>query len=102
MNAIYVKKKYPLVDNDPWKITLYNNVISSFLFVPLMLIFGEGNKVLSSPQIWRANFWFLMTVAGALGVLISFATAAQIKYTSPLTHNISATAKVSDNTETIA
>eukprot|EP00188_Purpureofilum_apyrenoidigerum_P004801 Plantae.Rhodophyta-Purpureofilum_apyrenoidigerum.ctg5705.p1 GENE.Plantae.Rhodophyta-Purpureofilum_apyrenoidigerum.ctg5705~~Plantae.Rhodophyta-Purpureofilum_apyrenoidigerum.ctg5705.p1 ORF type:complete len:341 (-),score=82.07 Plantae.Rhodophyta-Purpureofilum_apyrenoidigerum.ctg5705:705-1727(-) len=98
MNAIYVKKKYPLVDNDPWKITLYNNVISSVLFIPLMIAFGEPMVVARSPKIYMSTFWFLMTIGGALGVLISFATAAQIKYTSPLTHNISATAKAAAQT----
>mmetsp|Transcript_2650 Transcript_2650/g.7975 ORF Transcript_2650/g.7975 Transcript_2650/m.7975 type:complete len:341 (+) Transcript_2650:87-1109(+) len=98
MNAIYVKKKYPLVDNDPWKITLYNNVISSVLFIPLMVAFGEPKVIASSAVVFSSTFWFLMTVGGALGVLISFATAAQIKYTSPLTHNISATAKAAAQT----
>ncbi|KAJ8901106.1 hypothetical protein NDN08_004966 [Rhodosorus marinus] len=98
MNAIYVKKKYPLVDNDPWKITLYNNFISSFLFFPIMFGFGEPKIVMQSPNIYRSEFWVLMTFGGALGVLISFATAAQIKYTSPLTHNISATAKAAAQT----
>ncbi len=39
-----------------------------------------------------------MTTSGVFGVLISFAAAAQVKYTSPLTHNVSATAKAAAQT----
>lgn len=98
MNAIYVKKKFVLVDNNPWKITLYNNTLASLLFIPLIVGSGEIFVILSSPLIRTLNFWCLMCLGGLLGVGISFATAAQIKYTSPLTHNVSATAKAAAQT----
>lgn len=93
MNSIFVKKKFSLVDNNPWKITLYNNVNASFLFLPLILFSGEIPVILNSPLTRTPHYWFLLGCSGLLGVSISFATAAQIKYTSPLTHNVSATAK---------
>jgi GDP-fucose transporter C1 len=40
----------------------------------------------------------MLCTSGILGILISFATATQIKYTSPLTHNVSATAKAAAQT----
>lgn len=98
MNAIYVKKKFPLVDNNPWKLTLYNNVNASLLFIPLIFIFGESQAILSSPNIVSAKFWSMMVAGGVFGICISFAVAAQIKYTSPLTHNVSATAKAAAQT----
>lgn len=98
MNAIYVKKKFALVDNNPWKITLYNNLNASVLFLPLILLGGEVPIILSSPLVRTVDFWGLMLFGGILGVGISFATAAQIKYTSPLTHNVSATAKAAAQT----
>jgi solute carrier family 35 (GDP-fucose transporter), member C1 len=98
MNAIYVKKKFALVDNNPWKITLYNNVNATLLFLPLIVLSGEVPIILESPTVRTLNFWLLMSVGGLLGVSISFATAAQIKYTSPLTHNVSATAKAAAQT----
>jgi solute carrier family 35 (GDP-fucose transporter), member C1 len=98
MNAIYVKKKFALVDNNPWKITLYNNLNATFMFLPLIVVSGELPTVLSSPLVRTVDFWLLMCVGGLLGVGISFATAAQIKYTSPLTHNVSATAKAAAQT----
>lgn len=93
MNSIYVKKKFALVDNNPWKITLYNNMNASFLFIPLILFSGELRTILTSDLTTKPYYWFLLFCSGLLGVSISFATAAQIKYTSPLTHNVSATAK---------
>lgn len=93
MNSIFVKKKFSLVDNDPWKITLYNNINASFLFLPLILFSGELSTLYNSPQTYTLMYWVLLFMTGLLGVMISFATAAQIKYTSPLTHNVSATAK---------
>jgi solute carrier family 35 (GDP-fucose transporter), member C1 len=98
MNAIYVKKKFALVDNSPWKITLYNNLNATFLFLPLIVLSGEVPIILESPMVRSSKFWALMTVGGMLGVSISFATAAQIKFTSPLTHNVSATAKAAAQT----
>ena len=38
-------------------------------------------------------FWSVMTMAGIFGFLIGIVTIAQISLTSPLTHNISGTAK---------
>lgn len=98
MNAIYVKKKFALVENNPWKITLYNNLNATMLFLPLILFTGEVPLLLASPATRTIHYWVLMIIGGLLGVCISFATAAQIKYTSPLTHNVSATAKAAAQT----
>lgn len=98
MNSIFVKKKFALVENNPWKITLYNNLNASFLFLPLILFSGELNYLVSSPDLRNPSYWGLLMLSGLLGVSISFATAAQIKYTSPLTHNVSATAKAAAQT----
>lgn len=98
MNAIFVKKKYALVDNNPWKITLYNNLNAVLLFPPLIYLSGDFSTLLNSPMLNSLTYWILLTISGLLGVMISFATAAQIKYTSPLTHNVSATAKAAAQT----
>lgn len=98
MNAIYVKKKFPLVDNNPWRLTLYNNINACVLFIPLIVYFDKPAQIWASPNIASAKFWGLMTAGGVFGICISFAVAAQIKYTSPLTHNVSATAKAAFQT----
>ena len=56
----------------------------------LSLVFPvyEYRSLLSS-----AYFWSMMTIAGVLGFLIGIVTVMQIQWTSPLTHNISGTAK---------
>merc|ERR1712048_1481358 len=62
------------------------------------VIFGELNAVMSFDQITDGEFWLRMTVAGLLGFAIGYVTGLQIKVTSPLTHNISGTAKAAAQT----
>ena len=54
--------------------------------------------MISFDQISDVEFWFRMTVAGLLGFAIGYVTGLQIKVTSPLTHNISGTAKAAAQT----
>ena len=42
LNSIYTKKVLPVVDNDHWKLTFYNNANACIMFIPLMLIFEIG------------------------------------------------------------
>ncbi|XP_046380436.1 GDP-fucose transporter 1-like [Haliotis rufescens] len=93
LNSIYVKKVLPLVDNNIWRITLYNNINASVLFLPLMLVTGEFKEVMSFPKIGDFHFWNMMIVSGIFGFAIGYVTGMQIQLTSPLTHNISGTAK---------
>lgn len=58
-----------------------------------MLLFGEHNEVISFPKIFDSYFWFAMTVSGVLGFSMGYVTSLQIQVTSPLTHNVSGTAK---------
>lgn len=91
--SIYTKKILPVVNNEVWLLSYYNNIYSAFLFIPLMLINGELHEVWVYSRISEVHFWLLMTVGGICGFAIGFCTALQIKVTSPLTHNISGTAK---------
>jgi GDP-fucose transporter C1 len=93
LNSIFTKKVLPVVDDNHWKLTFYNNVNASFLFIPLMLIF-EGDIIKgATKQLMSEAFWAAMSVAGFFGFSIGIVTVLQIKATSPLTHNISGTAK---------
>lgn len=93
LNSIYTKKMIPIVDNNSWKLCFYNNMNSTILFTPLILIL-ERNVIMEH---WKAFyspvFWTVMNAAGVFGFLIGIVTIAQISLTSPLTHNISGTAK---------
>ncbi|CAD5124254.1 DgyrCDS12551 [Dimorphilus gyrociliatus] len=93
LNAIYTKKFLAVVDENVWRLTLYNNVNACVLFLPLMILSGEVSKVIHFNQITSIYFWTAMTIAGVFGFAIGFVTGLQIKVTSPLTHNISGTAK---------
>ncbi|XP_012936571.1 GDP-fucose transporter 1 [Aplysia californica] len=93
LNAIFTKKVLPLVDNNVWRLTLYNNINATFLFLPLMLVFGEFREVYEFPLLTQVSFWNWMTISGVFGFAIGYVTGMQIQVTSPLTHNISGTAK---------
>jgi GDP-fucose transporter C1 len=93
LNSIYTKKVLPVVENNIWRLTFYNNVNACFLFLPLMLIFGEAGEVWGFSKLRDTTFWTYMTIGGVFGFAIGYVTGLQIQVTSPLTHNISGTAK---------
>lgn len=93
LNSIFTKKVLPVVDDNHWRLTYYNNVNATILFLPLIFYFeGEilrdASKTFMSPAFWSA-----MLLAGFFGFSIGIVTVLQIKATSPLSHNISGTAK---------
>jgi len=93
LNAIYTKRCMPAVDGNIWKLQLYNNVNAAFLFLPMMLFSGEHTVVMNFEHLSSHYFWVMMTMSGVFGIAIGYVTGLQIKVTSPLTHNISGTAK---------
>jgi len=58
-----------------------------------MLIFGELPEVINFPKLYDPMFWVYMHIGGLFGFMIGYVTGLQIQITSPLTHNISGTAK---------
>ena len=67
---------------------------ASLLFLPLILIFEHTPIYIAfSNQFFSLIFWTAMGVAGFFGFSIGIVTVLQIKATSPLSHNISGTAK---------
>lgn len=97
-NAIYTKKILPVVDENIWQLSLYNNINASFLFLPLILIAGEMNNVVSSSEVFSGWFWVTMIAGGVFGFAIGYVTGLQIQVTSPLTHSVSGTAKAAAQT----
>lgn len=93
LNAIYTKKVMPAVDGNIWKLSYYNNLNACMLFVPLILLFGELGRVVGFSRLADLRFWSMMTAGGVFGFAIGYVTGLQIKFTSPLTHNVSGTAK---------
>ena len=93
LNAIFTKKVLPAVDNNLWKLMFYNNINAVILFLPMVLLNGEASVISNFESLYSIHFWFMMTLSGVFGFMIGFVTGLQIKVTSPLTHNISGTAK---------
>lgn len=94
LNSIFTKKILPVVEDNHWRLTFYNNVNASALFIPLIFWF-EGDIIVSAVdnQLKNGIFWSAMCIAGFFGFSIGIVTVLQIKATSPLSHNISGTAK---------
>jgi GDP-fucose transporter C1 len=93
LNSIYTKNVLSAVNNSIWLLTFYNNINGILLFIPLILMTGELHEIANYSRLGDITFWNLMTLSGIFGFLIAYVTGLQIKVTSPLTHNISGTAK---------
>jgi len=94
LNSIFTKKILPVVEDNHWRLTFYNNMNACVLFLPLIFYF-EGEELVGAmdSQFVSSVFWGAMVVAGFFGFSIGIVTVLQIKATSPLSHNISGTAK---------
>nr|CAG4634857.1 EOG090X081X [Alona affinis] len=93
LNSIYTKKVLPVVSQSIWLLGYYNNVNACLLFLPLMVLNGEVSVLVSYAGFGDGRFWTMMVAGGVFGFAIGYVTGMQIQVTSPLTHNISGTAK---------
>lgn len=59
----------------------------------MMIITGEFSEVKAFQGLLMPSFWTMMIAGGVFGFAIGYVTGLQIQVTSPLTHNISGTAK---------
>ncbi|XP_014482020.1 PREDICTED: GDP-fucose transporter 1 [Dinoponera quadriceps] len=91
--SIRMKRTLPDVNQDVFLLSYYNNTYSIVILIPLMLINGEHTAVFNYEKLWHPFFWLALTIGGLFGFAIGYFTALQVKVTSPLTHNISGTAK---------
>ncbi|XP_029045887.1 GDP-fucose transporter 1 [Osmia bicornis bicornis] len=91
--SIHMKQVLPALNQNIWLLSYYNNAYSVIIFLPLMVANGEHITVYNYDKIGSLFFWSAMIVGGICGFAIGYVTALQIKVTSPLTHNISGTAK---------
>lgn len=91
--AVQTGKVLPYVNKNIFLLSYYNNVYSIITLLPIIWLSGEVTAVTDYKDLFSSHFWFLMTTCGVCGFAIGYATSLQIKVTSPLTHNISGTAK---------
>jgi GDP-fucose transporter C1 len=90
--SIYTKKTLVKLEKNIWLLVLYNNINAIVLCTPLLIFHGDV-RALISDSVVEPTYWCLLSVSGVMAFFISIVTNASIKYTSPLTHNISGTAK---------
>eukprot|EP01032_Pedospumella_encystans_P007945 gene7945-9475_t len=93
LNSIFTSRMLPVVDNDKSMLLFYNNMNATILFVPLIFMFEFQIISDASDKLFSSFFWLSMTITGIMGFAIGLVTVMQVKATSPLTHNISGTAK---------
>ncbi|CAG0918036.1 unnamed protein product [Notodromas monacha] len=98
LNAILTKKYLACVDGSILRLGYLNNVNAAIIFIPLILLSGEVKVLMSFKDLNTVYFWTVMSISGVLGFAVGTASALQIKVTSPLTHNVSGTAKASAQT----
>uniref|UniRef100_A0A7S1G8B8 Sugar phosphate transporter domain-containing protein n=1 Tax=Bicosoecida sp. CB-2014 TaxID=1486930 RepID=A0A7S1G8B8_9STRA len=99
MNSIWTRRVADVVDNNQWRLSAYNNINAVILFLPFMLMTGEIGIISEhSALLTSFTFWAMMLLSGVFGFLIGICTIMQIQVTSPLTHNISGTAKAAVQT----
>lgn len=91
--SIHTKKVLPALDQEIWLLSYYNNLYSCFIFLPFIVATNEVPVLLSYDKFTTVYFWGLMIIGGFCGFAIGYVTSLQIKVTSPLTHNVSGTAK---------
>ena len=88
--SITVKRALDLLENNQYLVIEYNTPISIILLIPFVWwnkefsVFKEGRSL---------TFWLLQTFTGIVGFVINIAIFLDIKYTTPLTHNIAGTVK---------
>ena len=90
--AIFTKKVLKSVGENIWRLQYYNNM-NAVLLLLVAVVMAERDA-LTKFEFWTSvYFWCLLLLAGLFGIAIGYVTSLQIQVTSPLTHNVSGTAK---------
>jgi GDP-fucose transporter C1 len=93
LNSVYTSRVLPRVGNDKSLLLFYNNFNSCLLFLPLIYQFELPVLWQHSDKFFSVIFWMAIIATGIMGFAIGLVTVLQVKVTSPLTHNFSATPK---------
>lgn len=90
--AIFTKKVLKLVGENIWRLQFYNN-LNAVVLILVAVLLVERPALHEFEHWWSPYFWCLLLVAGLCGIGIGYVTSLQIQVTTPLTHNVSGTAK---------
>ncbi|OHT06854.1 GDP-fucose transporter-related protein [Tritrichomonas foetus] len=88
--SLVVKKVMGLLDDNQYLLIEYNTPIAIVALAPFVWFSGEFD-ILKEKR--TTKFWCMQTAAGIVGFIINIAIFLNIKYTTPLTHNLSGTVK---------
>ena len=88
--SIVVKQVMGALDNNEYLLIEYNTPVAMIALIPIVWWSGEFD-ILSEKR--SSKFWIMQTAAGVVGFIINIAIFLNIKYTTPLTHNLSGTVK---------
>ena len=88
--SLVVKRVMGLLDNNEYLLIEYNTPIAIIVLVPIVWWSGEFH-ILAEKR--SRHFWVMQVAAGVVGFIINIAIFLNIKYTTPLTHNLSGTVK---------
>ena len=93
LNAIYTTKTLPHVKQSLMTLGYYNNLNSCILLIPMLFISPDITSLLHCPNLYNPYLWIIFVVVGTFGFLTGLTSSWQIQVTTPLTHNVSGTAK---------
>ncbi|KAK8885810.1 hypothetical protein M9Y10_041264 [Tritrichomonas musculus] len=88
--SIVVKQVMGLLDDNQYLLIEYNTPLAIVFLAPFVWLNGEFD-ILKERR--STKFWTMQTIAGVVGFIINIAIFLNIKYTTPLTHNLSGTVK---------
>ncbi|KAB5592606.1 GDP-fucose transporter 1 [Ceratobasidium theobromae] len=98
VHAVLVGAALPKVNGSALELAYWTNAGTAALLAPVVLLNGEGAKVLAGSQMWMAGLaqadnkinWSVFIigslVTGVFGFLLCISTLISIKVTSPVTH----------------
>ena len=90
--AIITKRTLSAVGDNIWRLQFYNN-LNAVLILSVVVLLKEVPDLMKFEHWTSLYFWALLVIAGMFGIAIGYVTSLQIQVTSPLTHNVSGTAK---------
>jgi GDP-fucose transporter C1 len=92
MYSIFVKKTIIKFDGDHWLLMIYLNFVSFFMFV-VVIMFTEMGALFEYEYFLQWDVILSLLISGVCGFLINLSFNLLIKYTSPVTKEVTALAK---------